>query len=308
MARARRRRLARASLVAVPRQRDAPAGRGPDSARRGSPRRRPPDEPADDPRARLRPRARPARKEPGADVGGPSRSDSHPAPALRRRPQREAVDPARHRRRHPRPRPRQDQRRLRDRRPRAHDPDDQGLPRASRSTTSSRSTSRTSPSSSTRWAAINYTGGCVVSNINGGAKNGGYTLRLQARHEPHRRQAGARARPHAQERVQPARERPHPRPAPAEDPRGDEVPRVLPRRRSSGCRGSRGTARSRRIRHGRPAAARLFARRARVDGNAADAGAQAERLRDAARRRRRPDVSDAEKQAEVAALPALAAR
>ena len=27
---------------------------------------------------------------------------------------------------------------------------------------------------------INYTGGCVVSRINGGFKNGGYTLRLKA--------------------------------------------------------------------------------------------------------------------------------
>ena len=29
---------------------------------------------------------------------------------------------------------------------------------------------------------VDYTGGCVVSQINGGFRNGGYTLRLQAGH------------------------------------------------------------------------------------------------------------------------------
>ena len=52
---------------------------------------------------------------------GPSRVGLDPAPARRRRPQRQALDPARHGRRHPRPRPQQDQRRLRVRRRRAHD-------------------------------------------------------------------------------------------------------------------------------------------------------------------------------------------
>ena len=162
-------------------------------------RRRRPDEPADDARARLRPahaRHAGARR----DRLRPEPVGQHPAPALRRRPQLEAVDPARHGRRHPRPRPRQDQRRLRDRRPRAHDPDDRAVPRASTSTTSSSSTSRTSPSLIDAMGGIDYTGGCVVSRINGGFKNGGYTLRLQTRHDAHRRQAGARARPHAQER------------------------------------------------------------------------------------------------------------
>ena len=41
------------------------------------------------------------------------------------------------------------------------------------------------------------------------SSNGGYTLRLRRGHDPHRRQAGARAGPHAQERLQPARGRPH---------------------------------------------------------------------------------------------------
>ena len=51
---------------------------------------------------------------------------------------------------------------------------------------------------------ITYNGGCVVSRINGGYRNGGYTLRLHGRRDPPRRQAGARARAHAQERLQPA--------------------------------------------------------------------------------------------------------
>ena len=75
---------------------------------------------------------------------------------------------------------------------------------------------------------INYTGGCVVSKINGGFKNGGYTLRLRRGHQPPRRQAGARARAHAQERVQPGRERPLARPPPAEDPLRDQEPPDLP--------------------------------------------------------------------------------
>ena len=64
---------------------------------------------------------------------------------------------------------------------------------------------------------VTYRGGCVVSKLNGGFKNGGYTLRLKSRRAGDRRQAGARARPHAQERVQPQGVRPHPRPPPAED-------------------------------------------------------------------------------------------
>ena len=40
------------------------------------------------------------------------------------------------------------------------------------------STSPTSRSSSTRWAASTYTGSCVVSFISGGFRNGGFTLRL----------------------------------------------------------------------------------------------------------------------------------
>ncbi len=71
---------------------------------------------------------------------------------------------------------------------------------------------------------IKYTGGCVVSNINGGRKNGGYTLRLRRGTHHLERRAGARPRPYAQERVQHAPERPQPRGAPAEDPVGRSSP------------------------------------------------------------------------------------
>ena len=69
-------------------------------------------------------------KEPGAKkIGQPQPLGLDPAAAHRRRPQRDALDPARHRRRHPRPRPEQDQRRVRHRRPGARDPHRRALPR-----------------------------------------------------------------------------------------------------------------------------------------------------------------------------------
>ena len=91
--------------------------------------------------------------------------------------ERAPVDPARHGRRHPRPRPRQDQRRLRLRR--------RGARRSRRSSSTSGidgqpphrgQLRRTSRSSSTRMGGIDYTGGCVVSKI-----NGGYAQRRRAR-------------------------------------------------------------------------------------------------------------------------------
>jgi hypothetical protein len=68
----------------------------------------------------------------------------------------------------------------------------------------------------------------VVSNINGGRKNGGYTLRLRRGTHHLERRAGARAGPHAQERVQHAPERPQPRGAPAEDPVRHQVALLSP--------------------------------------------------------------------------------
>ena len=59
------------------------------------------------------------------------------------------------------------------------DQDDQAVPRHRRSTTSSRSTSQRFPELIDAMGGIDYTGGCVVSKINGGSRNGGYTLRLR---------------------------------------------------------------------------------------------------------------------------------
>ena len=75
---------------------------------------------------------------------------------------------------------------------------------ASRSTTSIEVNFENFPQLIDAMGGITYKGGCVVSRINGGFKNGGYTLRLQARQDAHRRQAGARARPHAPQRLQPS--------------------------------------------------------------------------------------------------------
>ena len=134
---------------------------------------------------------------------GPEPLGLDPAHAHRRRPQRQALDPARHGRRHPRPRPQQDQRRLRDRRRRAHGPDGQAVPR-DRDRPRLRGQLRQLPRPHRRDGRRSTTrGGCVVSRINGGFKNGGFTLRLQARDDAHRRQAGARPRAHAPQRLQP---------------------------------------------------------------------------------------------------------
>ena len=58
------------------------------------------------------------------------------------------------------------------------DPDGRAVPRASRSTTSSRSTSRTSRGSSTRWAASTTRAAASSPRSTAASRNGGYTLRL----------------------------------------------------------------------------------------------------------------------------------
>ena len=107
---------------------------------------------------------------------------------------------------------------------------------------------------------ITYKGGCVVSKINGGFKNGGFTLRLKQRQDPHQRQAGARARPHPQERLQPGRVRPHPRAAPAEDPVGDEGAADLAVRVPAAAVDRLEHAQGAAQRHGRPDPARPLRR------------------------------------------------
>ena len=85
---------------------------------------------------------------------------------------------------------------------------------------------------------VTYRGGCVVSKINGGFKNGGYTLRLKGgEQEINGKQALALARTRQNE-CNAKESRPHPRPPPAEDPRLDQGQGHVAWRPSSACRGS----------------------------------------------------------------------
>ncbi len=69
---------------------------------------------------------------------------------------------------------------------------------------------------------VTYKGGCVHSKINGGRAQRRHHAAAQARRDGDRRPSGARARPHAQEPLQPERGRPHASQAPAAARRGDE--------------------------------------------------------------------------------------
>ena len=86
----------------------------------------------------------------------------------------------------------------------AGDPDRRAVPRHRRSTTSSRSTSTNFPELIDAMGGIDYTRRLRrLAASTAASRNGGYTLRLKAGHDAHRRRAGARARAHAQERLQP---------------------------------------------------------------------------------------------------------
>ena len=224
-----------------------------------------------DPRARLR-RAQEGHEGARREHDRPAEPLRHDhAHARRRREVRAPLDPARHDRRHPRPRPRQDQRRLRLRRPGPRHQDRLAVPRASTSTTSSRSTSRTSPPSSTRSAA-STTAAAASSSASTAAPATAATRCACKRGENHLdgEQALALARTRKNE-CNPARERPHARAPPAEDPRRDQGPadqpedvlpppaRLLERRRRRSARTwpaprcSACSARSRRAAHPTPA-------------------------------------------------------
>ena len=73
---------------------------------------------------------------------------------------------------------------------------------------------------------IDYKGGCVVAKVNGGYKNGGVTIRIKAGETEHLNGKQALALARVQERLQQARERPHPRAPPAADHRRDAQPRA----------------------------------------------------------------------------------
>ena len=95
---------------------------------------------------------------------------------------------------------------------------------------------RTSPTSSTRWAA-STTPAAASSRASTAASRTAASRCACAAGTTHidGKQALALARTRHND-VQPARGRPHPRAPPAEDPQRDEAPRVLARRASSACR------------------------------------------------------------------------
>ena len=152
---------------------------------------------------------------------------------------------------------------------------------------------------------IDYSGGCVVSKINGGSRNGGYTLRLRkGTHHINGKQALALARTR-HNLCNAARGRPHPRRSPAEDLRGDEVAAHQPGRVHPAAVGRVERAEDAAQRHERPDA-RGAVRRPGDRRLAADAGARADG-REPRERRRRPRVSDAEKRARGPAVPSVLA-
>ena len=140
--------------------------------------------------------------------------------------QRPAVDPPRHGGRHPRPRPRQDQRRLRHRRPGARHHHRQAVPR-DQDQPPHRGELRQLPE-------VHRLAG--RDRLPGRLRDLAHQRRLSQRrlhpapaagHAPPQRQAGPGAGADAQEPLQPARGRPHPRPPPAANRLGDQGPAHL---------------------------------------------------------------------------------
>ena len=134
---------------------------------------------------------------------------------------------------------------------------------------------------------VTYKGGCVVSKINGGTRNGGYTLRLKAgEHEIDGKQALALARTRKNECAKREDDR----------TRARRQQKILARDQGQGhlardlrppAVGQLGRAARRPVRHGRPVAARP--RRRRADRRRSEvARAQALGRGHAARRRGRP--------------------
>ena len=136
---------------------------------------------------------------------------------------------------------------------------------------------------------IDYTGGCVVSRINGGFKNGGFTLRLPAGRRTSTASRRSRSPARATTRATP-RGRPHPRAPPAEGHQRDEVARVQPGRLHPPALHLVERAQDAEDRHARPGAAGLRDRHG-AERQRADRGPQALGRRDPARRRRRPRPS-----------------
>ena len=129
------------------------------------------------------------------------------AAADRRRRQRLALDPARHRRRHPRPWHGQDQRRVRVRRAGARDRDRQGLPRH-RGQPRRRGELRELPAADRRARRRDLQGRLRALGDQRRPPQRRHHAAAQARRDGDQREAGARARPHAQEPLQAERGRP----------------------------------------------------------------------------------------------------
>ena len=222
--------------------------------------------------------------EPGS--GGPSRCGLDHAAAHRRRRERVALDPARHGRRHPRPRDEQDQRRVRVRRRRPRHADGQGVARG-RGQPRRRGQLRELPAADRRARRRDLQGPRrALEDQRRPPQRRLHAAPAQGR-DGDRRQAGARARPHAQEPPRPERERPHARPPPAAARAGDEGQGHVVRDVRPAAVGVVGGAEGRALRHGRPDAAR---RRDGVDDRRRQPAAGARAL---GRRRRSPTAAPA---------------
>ena len=137
---------------------------------------------------------------------------------------------------------------------------------------------------------VDYTGGCVISRIDGGFRQRRLHAAPAQGHAPPRRQAGARAGAHAREPVRAQRDRPPARGTPAGAVHRHEVAAALALELPAPAADRLERAAGDHLRHERPDAARAV-RRAGHRRHAAHARAQALGRRHAARRRGRPDAS-----------------
>ena len=124
---------------------------------------------------------------------------------------------------------------------------------------------------------VDYTGGCIISRIDGGFSQGGYTLRLPAgTHHIDGKQALALARTR-ENLCAPERERPPARGTPAGAVQRDEEPPALALELLPPALDRLERAAGDHLRHERPDAARAVRRRWPIARHAADARAQAAR-------------------------------
>ncbi len=146
---------------------------------------------------------------------------------------------------------------------------------------------------------VSYTGACVISRLDGGFSQGGFTLRLSAgTHHLDGKEALALARTQG-EPVPAQRKRPQPRGTPAGAVQRDEEPAALAVELPAPAVDLVERAAGDHLRHERRGTARPV-RRARDRRHPADAGAQADGPGDARRRVEGLTISQAAKEADVA--------